>query len=133
MSDWNLDEELGADLEPMIREFYDELFDDVIVGFLFQPHDKEELIASQIRWLRAHLGDRAGTWDGGSIRKIHARLPILSGHFDRRHHILKLLLERWDVPDRVREEWLLLDAALRPLVLNLGAIERDRILSDEDD
>ena len=133
MSDWNLDDEVGADrLEAMITEFYDELFDDVIVGFLFQPHDKQELIASQLRWLRAHLGDRAGTWNGGSIRKIHQHVPILAGHFDRRHHILKLLLERWEIADHVRDEWLELDAALRPLVLNLGAMERDRILSSEE-
>lgn len=116
----------------MISEFYDELFDDVIVGFLFHPHDKADLIASQLRWLRAHLGDRMGTWDGGSIRKIHAHLPILAGHFDRRHHILVGLLDRWDVPEHVHDEWIALDASLRPLVLNVGAIERDRILSESE-
>lgn len=134
MSDWNLDEELGEGrLDAMLTEFYDELFADVIVGFLFLPHDKAELIASQGRWLRGHLGDRAGSWTGGSIRTVHQHLPILPGQFDRRHYILKQLLERWEVPAHVRDEWLRLDAALRPLVLNVGATRRDRILAGEEE
>ncbi len=127
---YQLDREV-PDLEPMIREFYDELFDDVIVGFLFQPFDKEKLVASQIRWLRAHLGNRSGDWDGGSIREIHQRLPILAGQFDRRHFLLRQVLERWKVPEHVQMEWIRLDQALRPLVLNLGAMQRDRVLEEE--
>lgn len=128
---YDLDIEV-PDLAVMIREFYDALFDDIIVGFLFQPHDKEALIASQVRWLRAHLGNRSEKWDGGSIRSLHAHLPILAGQFDRRHHLLVELLQRWDVPNAVRDEWLQLDRSLRPLVLNLGAAERDRILGEQD-
>ena len=125
---WNLDEELGVgQLEPMIREFYDTLFDDVLVGFLFTPHDKESLVASQMRWLRAHLGDRSGSWDGGSIRALHEHLPILAGHFDRRHYVLRQLLQRWDVPAHVQDEWLRLDESLRPLVINLGAAAADAL------
>lgn len=131
MTDFNLDREVPQ-LEQLVTEFYDALFDDVIIGFLFQPHDKRELVVSQMKWLRAHLGDRAGVWDGASIRAIHQHLPILSGMFDRRHQILVEVLDRWDVPDVVREEWLTLDASLRPLVLNLGAIERDRILGESE-
>lgn len=127
---YDLDEQV-PELEALIREFYDALFVDVLVGFLFQPHDKEALIASQIRWLRAHLGDRKGTWGGGSIRAIHANLPILAGQFDRRHHVLEELLGKWEVPREVRDEWLLLDKSLRPLVLNLGAVSRDRFLEEE--
>lgn len=129
---YNLDAAVGPErLEAIVRELYDLLFDDVLVGFLFAPHDKETLIASQQRWLRAHLGDRAGEWHGGSIRALHHHLPILPGHFDRRHFLLKGILERHEVPEHVREEWLSLDLALRPLVLNLGAAERDRILRQD--
>ena len=132
MSDWDLDEEVGtARLEAMIRELYDVLFADVLVGFLFEPHDKEMLIASQQRWLRSHLGRRSETWQGRSIRASHEHLPILSGHFDRRHFVLRGLLERWEIPDHVRDEWLQLDQSLRPLVLNLGAERRDQMLEDE--
>lgn len=129
---YDLVDELGGRdrLEAMMREFYDALFDDVLVGFLFQPHDKEQLIASQMDYVYAHLGNRAGTYDGPTIRGAHAKVPILPGHFDRRHKILADLLERWEVPEHVRNDWLRLDQSLRKFVVHLGATERDRLLSD---
>jgi len=128
---FDLIEEVGGQdrMREMMRTFYDRLFDDAIVGFLFQGHDKAHLVETQIQYLTANLGDRSGTYSGKPIRKAHAHLPILAGHFDRRHHLLELLLAEYDVPDHVRQAWLELDASLRPLVLNVGAAERDRILS----
>ena len=130
MADWNIDAEVGEGaLEAVVTELYDRLFDDIIVGFLFRDSHKPSLIESQQNWVRAHLGDRAQTWDGPSIRTIHKTLPILSGQFDRRHQILREVLEAHEVPEHVRDAWLELDSALRPLVLNLGAEEIDRRLT----
>lgn len=128
---WNLDQELGDDLEPIVRSFYDKLFVDIMVGFFFQPHDKDHLIESQISWLRSNLGDRSGSYSGPSIRAAHEKLPILVGHFDRRHELLKQTLEEFDIPDQVRDEWLSLDQKLRPLVVKMGASARDEILAED--
>lgn len=131
---WNLAEEVGGEetLAALIREFYDLLFEDVLVGFLFQPHDKERLITSQIAYLKAHLGDRSGVYDGPTIRRAHEKVPILPGHFDRRHKVLTDLLERWNVPEHVKAEWLTLDQSLRQFVVNLGATRRGSLLEDSD-
>ena len=130
---WNLVEEVGGEqaMEALMRDFYDRLFDDVIVGFLFQPHDKERLIASQIAYVTAHLGDRSGTYDGPTIRKAHEEVPVLPGQFDRRHFLLREVLFAHDVPEHVREAWLALDESLRRFVVHLGATKRDQLLNSE--
>jgi len=132
---WNLVEELGGEerFRAMMQDFYDRLFDDVLVGFLFQPHDKERLIESQMAYLSAHLGDRSGTYEGPTIREAHARLPILAGHFDRRHKVLADVLEEWEVPEHVREEWLELDLSLRKFVVSMGATRRDALTGRRDE
>lgn len=117
--DWDLVEEVGgpAVMETMMRRFYDRLFDDFFVGFFFEGHDKEALIASQTNYLHAHLGGRQGTYQGTSIREAHEGMKIFAGHFDRRHTILKEVMAEFDVPQHVRREWVALDLALRELVI----------------
>lgn len=128
---WDLDEELGeGTLAAICTDLYDQMFDDILIGFLFANSHKPSLIESQQEWLRAHLGRRAQKWSGPSIRTIHRQLPILSGHFDRRHFILRGLLDKYEVPEHVREAWLDLDLSLRTLVLNVGAQQRDALLQD---
>ena len=104
----------------LLRDFYDRLFADLFVGFLFAPHDKERLVESQYAWLGANLGRRIAPYRGPSLRKSHAHLPILPGHFDRRHTILRQTLEDHGVPEELREEWLALDRTLRDTILGWG-------------
>ena len=134
MDDWDIIEEVGggAAMESLMREFYDRLFDDMIIGFLFDHSDKEALIASQIDYIHAHLGSRQGRYEGPSIREAHRDLPILVGQFDRRHQILGEVLQEFEVPERVRQAWLNLDQAMREMVINQGAQRRDEILSGGD-
>ena len=126
-ADWSLDEALGgADrLDAILEDLYARLYADVMVGFFFLPHDRQALIAHQRDYLRAHLGRREGRYTGRSLAKAHAHLPILPGHFDRRHRLLVQVLEAHAVPAHVREAWLALDLAARPLVVRLGGAARD--------
>ena len=127
---WRLVDELGGPeaLEALVRDLYDRLYDDLIVGFLFAPHDKARLIAHQIEYVRAHLGDREGHYTGRSMRRAHEHLPILPGQFDRRHQILREVLRDHQAPARVQQEWIALDLALRPFVLRMGSEARERML-----
>lgn len=133
MNDWDFIEELGGEEKALalMRHFYDRLFDDMIIGFFFDNSDHEALVRSQLAYVHAHIGGRQGSYDGPSIRKAHAQLPILTGHFDRRHQILRETLEKFDVADHVREAWLGLDVAMREMVINQGAQRRDDILSGD--
>ena len=122
MKQWDLIEEVGGSqvMQALMRRFYDRLFDDIMVGFFFVDSDKEALIQSQIDYVYAHLGARRGTYEGPSIRRAHADLPILAGHFDRRHQILGEVLEEFDVPQHVIDDWLALDRSMRSMVLKGG-------------
>lgn len=127
MPKWDLIEEVGGEeaMLALMRRFYDRLFDDVMVGFFFANSDKEALVRSQIQYVHAHLGARRGDYEGPSIHSAHAELPILSGHFDRRHQILSEVLEEFEVPEHVRQAWLALDRSMRPMVLRQGKDARE--------
>lgn len=126
-SPWNLAHEVGGEtvLLEIIRDLYDRLFADMMIGFFFQPHEKSRLIQSQYDYLTAHLGDRSGTYEGPSIRRAHESLPILSGHFDRRHQLLRAVLQDQQVPAHVQDAWLEFDLSLRDLVVREGKKVRD--------
>ncbi|MFU8806179.1 MAG: group I truncated hemoglobin [Bradymonadaceae bacterium] len=130
---WNLAEEIGGEarLIELMTRFYDRLFEDMMIGFFFVGKDKEHLIHSQIEYVSARLGDRGGEYTGPPIRKAHVKMPILVGHFDRRHQLLKEVLEEFGVPEHVRKAWLELDLSLRDLVVRGGAEARDEILRDQ--
>ncbi|MEC9400436.1 MAG: group 1 truncated hemoglobin [Myxococcota bacterium] len=131
MSDWTLIERVGGEaaLRALLRDFYDRLYEDMIVGFLFQPHDKESLIAHQFDYVCAHIGLKTTRYTGRSMREAHRHLPILPGQFDRRHQLLRDVLRDHNVPEDVQEVWLTLDTSLREFILSRGAMERDRILN----
>jgi hemoglobin len=131
MADWTLIDRVGGEaaLRALLRDFYDRLYDDMIVGFLFQPHDKEALIAHQFDYVCAHIGIKTTRYTGRSMREAHRHLPILAGQFDRRHQLLRDVLRDHDVPADVQEVWLTLDTSLREFILSRGAMERDRILN----
>lgn len=131
---WSLLEECGGEarLRALLQDFYDTLYNDVFIGFFFLPHDKQSLIEHQLHYVIHHLGKRPGAdtfppYEGRSMREAHQKIPILAGHFDRRHVLLKETLERHDVPEHVREAWLELDQRLRPLILKKGRAAADEL------
>ena len=129
LADWNLVEECGGEesLLAILRDFYDRIFDDVIIGFLFANSDKEALIKSQFNYVTSVLGDRSGEYAGPTIRDAHKDLPILGGQFDRRHMLLKVVLLEYGVPNHVMDAWLELERSLREFVVNMGAAKRDAL------
>ena len=56
----------------------------------------------------------------------HAELPILKGHFDRRHHLLRQALAEHHAPKAVADEWLRIDESLRTAVMKSGEAARAR-------
>ncbi len=128
---WRLPEQVGGEerLRALVSDFYRRLFDDPIIGFLFQDHDPERLVEMQIEYLRARLGDEEVDYTGEPIRHAHRDLPITVGHFDRRHEILRKVLDDWEVDGVAREAWLELDSALRDLVVRTGGEAREEYTS----
>lgn len=133
--DWSLSDEVGGvdRLEEIVRTFYERVFADPMIGFFFANSDLDEITAAQVQYVRARLGNEQVEYTGESIRRAHLDHPILSGHFDRRHTILKETLEEYDVPEHVREAWLGLEQRLRELVVRTGAQAREHILGGSDE
>ena len=121
----SLFDEIGEEgLRRVLQTLYDRLFDDAMIGFLFSGKDKAKLIEHQL-WFTAKFLGGPSHYEGRSIPDAHAALPILPGHFDRRHHMLREVLEEHHVPDAVREEWLRVDQSLRHAVIKSGSAARD--------
>jgi truncated hemoglobin YjbI len=123
----SLYDDMGGEpaIRAVLRTLYDRLFDDVMTGFLFAGKDKEHLIEQQL-WFTARFLGGPSRYEGKSIPEAHAALPLLAGHFDRRHHLLKQALAEHRVPAHVAEEWLRVDASLKTAVLKTGEEARAR-------
>jgi len=128
--DWVLVEEVGGEerLREMVAEFYDRVVEDAMIGFMFRGIDREKLVDKQIEYVRARLGAGDVEYTGTPIREAHESLPVLAGHFDRRHDLLREVLEEYDVPDHVFEAWVDLEERLRELVLQTGEQAREEML-----
>jgi hemoglobin len=114
-----------AGVRGVLQALYDQLFVDPIVGFLFEGKDKAHLVEAQVAFTSAFLGGPA-RYTGKPLPEAHAHLPLLAGHFDRRHWLLAETLRARGVPDEVRAAWLRIDESLRPSVLAAGEDARER-------
>jgi hemoglobin len=109
----------------VLSSLYDDLFVDPIVGFLFRGRDKEHIVEQQVALTCSFLGGPQ-RYQGKPLPEAHASLPLLPGHFDRRHHLLEQALARHRVPPEVGLMWLRADEALRSSVLAAGQEARER-------
>lgn len=108
-------------MRDILRDFYDRLFTDLIVGFFFAGRDKAQLVEHQLRFTARALGSDV-LYEGRSMPDAHAGLPpILQGHFDRRHKLLGDVLRERGVPDAARDAWLAYDRSFRRAVLGAKA------------
>jgi hemoglobin len=120
-------EALGGEekVRAILRTLYDRLFADPMVGFLFDGKDKEHIVLQQLTFTCRFLGGPQ-RYTGKPLPEAHASLPLLPGHFDRRHHLLAEVLKEQGVPEEVQKAWLHIDETLRPSVLAAGAEARER-------
>jgi hemoglobin len=123
----SLYEAIGGErkIQTILQSLYDRLFDDAMVGFLFEGKDKAHIVQQQLAFTCRFLGGPQ-RYDGKPLPEAHAKLPLLPGHFDRRHRLLAQVLEEHDVPEDVRRVWLQIDESLRPSVLASGEEARTK-------
>ena len=118
-------ERIGADgLRAVLTDFYDRVFDDVMIGFLFWGKDKAHLIEKEWEFTARMLGADV-PYTGRPVREAHAKSPILGGHFARRLRILEDVLADHGVDAEVRRVWVEHNHALRSLVTRDTSAECD--------
>lgn len=123
----SLYESIGGEarVREVLQTLYDRLFEDPIVGFLFEGKDKARIVDQQVAFTCQFLGGPQ-TYEGMPLPKAHAPLPLLPGHFDRRHRLLEQALSDCSVPVNVKRVWLQIDQALRPSVLASAEEAREK-------
>ncbi|HTE50846.1 MAG TPA: group 1 truncated hemoglobin [Kofleriaceae bacterium] len=91
----------GEALRRVLEDFYDRVFADTMIGFLFTGKNKERLIQKEWEMAAGVLGG-AVAYTGRPMSKAHARVPITVGHFDRRLVLLGETLDAHKVDPEVR-------------------------------
>jgi len=108
---------IGGDaLRAVLRDFYDRVFADPMIGFLFAGKNRERLIQKEWEMTARILGASEIAYTGRPMPEAHARSPILGGHFERRLHLLAETLADHGVDPEVRRVWLEHTRSLRPQV-----------------
>ncbi len=104
---------IGGDaLRAVIADFYDRVFADVMIGFLFQGKDKARLV--RLEWeLAARMLGADVKYTGRPMRVAHAQSPIFGGHFERRLQILRETMADHGVDPDVQRVWIEHAQALR--------------------
>ena len=114
MKSSELFDKIGGDaLRAVIADFYDRVFKDVMIGFMFQGKDKQHLIAREWELVAALLGAPNVTYTGRPMRPAHAQHTIFGGHFERRLQILRETLRDHAVDPAVQQAWIDHTQALR--------------------
>lgn len=101
MSRPNLFSLIGPDrLRAVIVDFYQRVFDDVMIGFMFVGKDKQHLIDREYEFTAHFLGGPVA-YTGRPIKEAHAKTPIFGGHFERRLQILRNTMAAHNVDPEV--------------------------------
>jgi hemoglobin len=106
-------EKIGAEkLRAVIADFYDRVFADVMIGFLFEGKSKQTLIQREYEFTAGFLGADI-KYTGRPMRAAHANSPIFGGHFERRLQILRETMHDHGVDPDVEKVWMDHSYALR--------------------
>jgi hemoglobin len=100
-------DDLGGEiaLRRIIDDFIDRVFADRMIGFFFRAADKERIKEMEYQHAAVFLGAKL-TYRGRPLAVVHAKHPIMGGHFARRKQILKETLEFHAVPESIKTAWL---------------------------
>lgn len=102
-----------AKLRAVITDFYNRVFPDIMIGFMFQGKDRQHLIEREYEFTAAFLGAPGVRYAGRPMRAAHASHTIFGGHFERRLQILRETLRDHDVDPAVQAAWIDHQQALR--------------------
>jgi truncated hemoglobin YjbI len=100
-------------LRAVITDFYDRVFRDVMIGFMFQGKDKQHLIDREFEMAARMLGASHIAYTGRPMRNAHAAHTIFGGHFERRLQILREAMADHAVDAGVQQVWIEHTQALR--------------------
>ena len=104
-----------AAVEALIGDFIDRVFDDFIIGFLFEGRDRARIVRHEVELAVAHLGGEAA-YSGRPLGAVHRPLRINRGHFRRRLALLRTVLSDHGIDPAIADRWIDHDAALEDVI-----------------
>jgi hemoglobin len=107
-------------LRSVLKDFYDRVFADPMIGYLFAASNQQELIDREYEFTARIMGKDI-EYRGKTMREAHGKHRILSGHFNRRHRLLELVLNEHEVPTQVQDVWLSHMLSLRAAVVGTAS------------
>jgi len=103
-------------LEKILLKFYENMSQDIIIGFFFDGKDLVKIARKQKEFLMRAWGV-SQSYSGKSPKAAHEKLaPILVGHFDRRLRILEDTLREFKVPEQYISFWVNFEGKFRAAV-----------------
>jgi hemoglobin len=110
-------EQLGGEkkVRAIIDDFIDRVFTDRMIGFFFRDADRTRIKELEYQLAAGFLGAHI-EYRGRPLAEVHAKHPIMGGHFARRRQILHGTLEEHGVPRKIIADWLEHTDQLRPLI-----------------
>jgi hemoglobin len=113
----SLFDRIGPDvLRAVVTDFYERVFRDVMIGYLFEGKDRQRLVDKEWELTAWLLGGEV-VYTGKSMREAHAAVHIFGGHFDRRLQLLRNTLRDHAVDPEVSTAWIAHHEALRDQVV----------------
>ena len=121
-------DQLGGEmaLKAIIDQFIDRVFQDPMIGFFFRNADRRRLKELEYQ-LAAHFLGAPIEYQGRPLDLVHAKHPIMGGHFARRKQILKDTLDSYAVPELIKAAWLQHTEDLRALITAQAGSECDPV------
>jgi len=114
-----------------LTEFYQRVFKDPMIGYLFSGQDQGRLIEREVEWTARAFGAQV-PYAGRPLRKAHSKHPIRRGHFFRRNQILLDTLTARGAPQALIDHWMEHSRALEASILGRAAgVEGCEVTSDE--
>lgn len=104
-------------LTRILRDFYQRMSRDVLIGFFFDGKDIEEIADQQGAFLERAMG-ATPSYSGKAPAQAHTQLaPILSGHFDRRLRLLEETLRAHGIAEQDIRTWVEFENAFRDAIV----------------
>jgi hemoglobin len=105
-----------AKLRAVLADFYDRVFADVMIGFMFAGKDRAHLVEREYELTARMLGAPGVAYRGLPMRTAHGRHTIFGGQFERRLQLLKQTIADHGVDPDVARVWIEHTLALRPQI-----------------
>ena len=111
-------------LRHILTDFYQRVFKDLMIGYLFEGQSMTRLIDREVEWTARTVYGLDITYRGKGLRQAHGKHPIRRGHFHRRNQILRETLNAHGISDDVKNIWMNHSESLIHVILGRASADQ---------